>query len=1342
MKTARLAGQRDGQVDRPQLGNRSYLELGEEMIGDDRKQDQGFSLEILTASEGGGGGKVEMPEGFGGGTWGRFGRDAGGNDGNALGSGGVWQSGGGGIGGRGLESGNWDSNRRVNGGIDGGGVVESGGDGDRASIGGIGSFSMEEAGGNCGGDVGLIEGPDGHYGGNDGGGGREEAVKGGGDSGCAAGVGGFVGCSREVTGVDGGHVQGIEGIGGGIGMIESRSGGNTGGDDVGEKKRKRGGPRGRPRGSKNRMKGDSNGCNAGGNTGGDEIVVLGKPKLGRPKGSKTRRKVMDGKTVEPPIDNRSESEVIGGLSKIEGMGNFSGGSGRGGGEGMGGLPGGNGSEDEIMVKRQKLGRPKDSKTRGMIPDGRELHGWDRASIGGIGSFSMEEAGGNCGGDVGLIEGPDGHYGGNDGGGGREEVVKGGGDSGCAAGVGGFVGCSREVTGVDGGHVQGIEGIGGGIGMIESRSGRNTGGDDVGEKKRKRGRPRGFVGCSREVTGVDGGHVQGIEGIGGGIGMIESRSGGNTGGDDVGEKKRKRGRPRGFVGCSREVTGVDGGHVQGIEGIGGGIGMIESRSGGNIGGDDVGEKKRKRGWPRGRPRGWPRGRPRGRPRGSKNRMKGDSNGCNAGGNTGGDEIVVLGKPKLGRPKVSKTRRKVMDGRTVEPPIDNRSESEVIGGLSEIEGMGNFSGGSGRGGGEGMGGLPGGNGSEDEIMVKRRKLDRPKGSKTRGMIPDGRELHGWAGESVKNDGRALDLEGNRWQSGACHGGNNGDGWKVKRGRGRPKGWKKKGRKKKVSYGGELRALENMKKRRKRKIVDADELWGLKGLKKKGRKGGEFDGKELQGLSCEAEMIDFLATLQSFAPYSGAVLAEYIRKQYDLIKCVPSKKKVRGQPEMAKMVGFLATLREVVPYRGGVLAECFLYREWRSSIAALEYLAPCRGGVLAEFFMYRERSSSIPYDNVYKCEFDEAPLVTEEILDRSVQCIGVNEGPSLHEGTEFVSEGPSSTEGIQKQYGGNGGKEFLGGFGEFARQKDGGYGFSRLKNKCRRLKDSNNGEEIGGWSGEVGRENGPLKEIQGWSSEAAACQNDGDKMVGLRSKRGRPNSSENWMKDLIRSDGRSEIISSDRKHGCPQVSENRRTILAAEQDGIIPFEVTGWNNVGDEPVQVIGRNEKPVEIIQGKAKRGRPKGLKNRSPCIPKEEQSQATATKFLGGNNSGDGNILCKRKRGRPKGSKNNKVICNVVVLNTIPTQKQEQQMPVSKVEEDGDKESRFQVACVGDSGSMQMSNGELLADTGNVRKRPRGRPKKLKDQQGESSGVKEGKFNENGLVNSVLSVSSSQSIFTT
>ena len=890
---------------------------------------------------------------------------------------------------------------------------------------------------------------------------------------------------------------------------------------------------------------------------------------------------------------------------------------------------------------------------------------------------------------------------------------------------------------------------------------------------------GIGGCSREEAGGNGsGDVRLIESLAG-------HSGGNEGGGEEvvkgGEDSGRAAGGGGLVGYPKEVTGGIGGNSGGS---GGGIGGIESRSDGNGHGDDVGEKKKRRG----------------RPRGSKTRRKGeevpgqsrestggngggnDGNGCNASGNIGGDEIVVLKKRKLGRPKGSKTRRNVIDGEIVELPIGNWGGSEVIGGLSsgngrgEIEGTGDLSGGSGRGSGEGIGGLPGGDGSGGEIMVKRRKLGRPKGSNTRRRIPDGRELQVWAGETVENDGLALDLEGNRWKSGAFHGGNNGEGWKVKHGRGRPKGWKKKGRKRKVFYGGELRALEGVKKRgRKRKIVDGEELWDLKGLEKRGRKGGIFYGKELQGSSCEARMVDLLATLQSFAPYSGAVLAEYIKKQYAAITSVPSKQKVWRQPDLAKMVGLLATLRDVVPYRGEVLAENFLYFKWRSSISALEYLAPCRGGVLAEYFMYRERSSSIPYDDIYKCEFDEAPLVTEEIQDQSVQGIRVNEGPSHSEGIG-VGEGPSSTEGIQGQYGGAAGgndggklgaKEFLGGFGAFARQKDGGYGFSRLKNKCRRLKGSNNGEEIGGWSGEASRENGPQKEIQGWSSEAC-CRNDGDEMVSLRGRCDRPNSSEDWMNELNRSGGatctidrRSEIISSEGKCGWPQVIENKRTILAAEQDGIIPFEVSGWNDMGDEteglenkksgliaiedrglPGEVIGRDEKPNEIFRQKAKRGRPKGSKNRIPCIPKEEQSQATASNFLGGNNSGDVNISWKRKPGRPKGSKNKKVILNGEALNKIPMPNQEHQMPVSKIEEDLNKEGSLQVEYVRDCGNAQMSNGELLTDTDNVHKRPRGRPKKLKDHRGESNCIKEGKFNENGLANSGLSVSSSQSIFTT
>ncbi|CBI23011.3 unnamed protein product, partial [Vitis vinifera] len=944
----------------------------------------------------------------------------------------------------------------------------------------------------------------------------------------------------------------------------------------------------------------------------------------------------------------------------------------------------------------------------------------------------------------------------------------GGNDGNALGSGGVMGGSagdgngREV---DGGGVgeRGVAsgnwatGRGNGGGVVES----GGDGDWVSSG--------GIGGCSREEAGGNGsGDVRLIESLAG-------HSGGNEGGGEEvvkgGEDSGRAAGGGGLVGYPKEVTGGIGGNSGGS---GGGIGGIESRSDGNGHGDDVGEKKKRRG----------------RPRGSKTRRKGeevpgqsrestggngggnDGNGCNASGNIGGDEIVVLKKRKLGRPKGSKTRRNVIDGEIVELPIGNWGGSEVIGGLSsgngrgEIEGTGDLSGGSGRGSGEGIGGLPGGDGSGGEIMVKRRKLGRPKGSNTRRRIPDGRELQVWAGETVENDGLALDLEGNRWKSGAFHGGNNGEGWKVKHGRGRPKGWKKKGRKRKVFYGGELRALEGVKKRgRKRKIVDGEELWDLKGLEKRGRKGGIFYGKELQGSSCEARMVDLLATLQSFAPYSGAVLAEYIKKQYAAITSVPSKQKVWRQPDLAKMVGLLATLRDVVPYRGEVLAENFLYFKWRSSISALEYLAPCRGGVLAEYFMYRERSSSIPYDDIYKCEFDEAPLVTEEIQDQSVQGIRVNEGPSHSEGIG-VGEGPSSTEGIQGQYGGAAGgndggklgaKEFLGGFGAFARQKDGGYGFSRLKNKCRRLKGSNNGEEIGGWSGEASRENGPQKEIQGWSSEAC-CRNDGDEMVSLRGRCDRPNSSEDWMNELNRSGGatctidrRSEIISSEGKCGWPQVIENKRTILAAEQDGIIPFEVTGWNDMGDEteglenkksgliaiedrglPGEVIGRDEKPNEIFRQKAKRGRPKGSKNRIPCIPKEEQSQATASNFLGGNNSGDVNISWKRKPGRPKGSKNKKVILNGEALNKIPMLNQEHQMPVSKIEEDLNKEGSLQVEYVRDCGNAQMSNGELLTDTGNVHKRPRGRPKKLKDHRGESNCIKEGKFNENGLANSGLS----------
>lgn len=769
----------------------------------------------------------------------------------------------------------------------------------------------------------------------------------------------------------------------------------------------------------------------------------------------------------------------------------------------------------------------------------------------------------------------------------------------------------------------------------------------------------------------------------------------------------------------------------------GINVIPSEKGDSR--DGVGEKMKKRG----------------RPRGSKTRRRGgevvghseedtggngagnDRNGCNAGG----DDVIVLKKRKIGRSKGSKTRRQVTDGNIVELLITKKSDSEVAG-AEEIRG------------------LPDGIGSGREITVERRKLGRPKGSKNRRRIPDG-ELHGGAGGSVAND----DLEGNQWHSGAFHGGMGGEGWRQ--GRGRPKGWKKRRRKGQVFYGGNILPLGGVRKRgRKRKIIDGEELWGLIGLKR-GRKGGIFDGKQLKGSSHEARIDDLVAELQSFAPCSGAVLAEYIRKKYDSITHVPSLQ-VQKQPDLAKMVGFLATLKNVVPYRGGALAEYFMYRKWRSSIAALEYLAPHRGVVLAEYFLYRQRSSSIPYDDVYKCELDEAPL------DESIQGIAVNEGASLSEGIG-VGEGPTNG-GIHMWSGGgaggnNGGKlgakEFLGGFGEFARQKDGGYGFSRLKNKCRRLKGLNNGEEIGIWSGEFGKESDHQKEIQGCSSESG-LQNDGDKMANLKSKCGRPNSSEDWVKDLNQSDraicridGRGHSISSEGKCGWPEVSENKRTILAAEQDGIIPFEVTGWNDVGYEteglennkssliviedlvvPVKVLGSNEKPNEIVKQKAKRGRPKGSKNRTPCISKEEKIQVAASKLLGGHNHGDVNISWKRKPGRPKGSKNKKVIHNGAVLNKIPKQNQEHQMPVSKIEEDLNKESSLQVGCLKDSGNAQTKDGELLADIGSVQKRPRGRPKKLKDQHGESDSTREGKLNGDRLANSGLSVSSLQFIFTT
>ncbi|XP_057951581.1 uncharacterized protein LOC131146196 isoform X2 [Malania oleifera] len=307
-------------------------------------------------------------------------------------------------------------------------------------------------------------------------------------------------------------------------------------------------------------------------------------------------------------------------------------------------------------------------------------------------------------------------------------------------------------------------------------------------------------------------------------------------------------------------------------------------------------------------------------------------------------------------------------------------------------------------------------------------------------------------------------------------------------------------------------------------------------------------------------------------------------------------------------------------------------------------------------------------------------------------------------------------------------------------------------------NVGDETDGSKGKCGRPKGSKSRIKVVpdgqedhqpASDTAGNNSAGDQVIGSKGRRGRAQGSKN-NKIIKESVGMSDEVIDGNGDG----------------NGIVSIELASGNKGGDGAlsVEVTGSKDGGVPL---KSKRGRPKGLKSKKPVLgdedgksladevggknvprddnvpqkrklgrPKGSKNKKINHRSLGNEVEGenvlvDGNVPPKRKLGRPKGSKNKRIVLAGKSLSRILVQKQQNQISLIKIgENDLKKDPGLLVENAKDSDYTRMNNRGGLAESGNVQKRPRGRPRKINNQHDKSTCAGQGEapfaFEESGL----------------
>lgn len=222
---------------------------------------------------------------------------------------------------------------------------------------------------------------------------------------------------------------------------------------------------------------------------------------------------------------------------------------------------------------------------------------------------------------------------------------------------------------------------------------------------------------------------------------------------------------------------------------------------------------------------------------------------------------------------------------------------------------------------------------------------------------------------------------------------------------------------------------------------------------------------------------------------------------------------------------------------------------------------------------------------------------------------------------------------------------------------------------------------------------EEDKGMSVEATGGNGGGIGTVQLEKRLGRPKGSKN--KKKIVANQENEGVTGETMHRKDGVraetirsmgSEYERPTLVGEEDQGMLFESTVGNGTANETILVTREDSLGGDVV---------------------------------GGNGGGDERT--KKKRGRPKGLTQKRIIC---IGEALKIEKKRQDLAFLSKE--------VPVKKLRDFGDIEMRHNELISEPSEVQKRPRGRPRKLKNKKRSSDGITKGRSTEDGLENSGLS----------
>ncbi|KAJ7965343.1 Lysine-specific demethylase JMJ25 [Quillaja saponaria] len=240
------------------------------------------------------------------------------------------------------------------------------------------------------------------------------------------------------------------------------------------------------------------------------------------------------------------------------------------------------------------------------------------------------------------------------------------------------------------------------------------------------------------------------------------------------------------------------------------------------------------------------------------------------------------------------------------------------------------------------------------------------------------------------------------------------------------------------------------------------------------------------------------------------------------------------------------------------------------------------------------------------------------------------------------------------------------------------------------------VGGNGGEANR-GLPVKGHCGYEAES--------EIVKTRIQRGRPRGSKNKRKDIVCEEvlhgnvvDRSYI---GKKNELPLPSELELHVLLGKKDGVFAGQLCSQN-----------------EISPQKDKLGQSEGLRNERPTITVEDESEEVeAVQEC----ARDGRSKNKRGRQRRINSTNRKRVMFGKALNMIVAQNHQNQSCLPKIEDQVEKDLKdrgLPVEPLKESEIKNIEPNELMYESGSVQKRPRGRPRRLNNQQKYFHGIGE------------------------